>query len=371
MEFTEYKIGFYRRWQKRIMKICWEITAMIFVIEIAIAVFFRLSKGELDMGFLKYVLLRVVLPSSINLVTLVISSLLLHSPSISVEKKNYIASYMFLILTAVVAVFHNFYTVVLVSPCAAIFLVSLLTDRRLLLHIFIASLVVVAGASSVWILNEHITSFVLGGGTVIAVVAVHCCCYVFARGILTAQNEQVQFIYDGYIRQQQLINELRLEPLTRLYNRTALADTITNCIKVANREEHASEFMLALLDLDNFKSVNDTYGHASGDAVLISLAELIVKTLGGSRNAFRYGGDEFVVLFKDQSIDTVEKTAEYLCTQFADTKFDFMPDKSHCTISMGIALYHKGWNSKQWFEAADTAAYAAKAAGKNQFVVVP
>jgi diguanylate cyclase (GGDEF)-like protein len=367
MDFTEYKIGYYRRWQKRILGICWTMFITAFALELIVGLF-PLIYGNLLPSFWRYCIKHIILPSGMNFVCLIIATLLVSSPVLTIMQKNYTVLFLFLAIVAVISFFHNYYQIVFLLPCAALFIAALLTDKKLLCTIFISVMVVAVFSLLQWVITKQGDSFQLKIGTAVAVVAVHCASYYFSNAILVSVQEQIDFIYDGYLKQQQLLDELQLEPLTRLYNRTALAEAISSCIKTYTETDGL--LMIALIDLDNFKSINDKYGHASGDIVLIAFAELIVKVLGGNRNVFRYGGDEFVILFKNQNLKTIESSAERICFSFTEMKFDFMDRRTRLSASMGIAAYHSGMTSKEWFESADSAAYAAKSAGKNQFVVV-
>jgi diguanylate cyclase (GGDEF)-like protein len=367
MDFTEYKIGYYKRWQKRILGISWTMFITVFALEIFVGLV-PLIYGNLPPTSCYYCIKHIVLPSSMNFICLVIATLLVSSPVLTIVQKNYTVLFLFLAIVAVVSFFHNYYQIVFLLPCAALFIAALLTDKKLLRTIFISAMVVAVFSLLQWFFTKTGDSLKLKIGTAVAVVAIHCASYYFSNAILFSVQEQIDFIYDGYLKQQQLLDELQLEPLTRLYNRAALAEAVSSCIKTY--KETDGLLMLALIDLDNFKNVNDKYGHASGDVVLIAFAELIIKILGGSRNVFRYGGDEFVILFKNQNLKTIESSAEKICYSFTEMKFDFMDRRTRLSASMGIAAYHSGMTSKEWFESADSAAYAAKSAGKNQFVVV-
>jgi diguanylate cyclase (GGDEF)-like protein len=366
MDFTEYKIGYYKRWQKWILNISWFMFIALFVLEVVFGFFFKFNSACQQK--IHYCISSIAVPSGINLVSLITATCFIRSPSPTFVQKNYAAIFLFLIIMTVISFFHNYYVIVLVLPCFAIFLAALLSDKKLLRCVFIASLDVEFLSLAQWIFHENRYASSMVIGTSAVVILICCTSYYCSNAIMHSVQEQTDFIYDSYAKQKMLIKELQLEPLTRLYNRIAFSQTIANCIK--SYKETDSLLMLALIDLDNFKTVNDKYGHASGDAVLIAFSGLLVRILGGNRNAFRYGGDEFVVLFKNQDLETVESKAEKIRSSFAEMNFGFMDIDFRCSISMGIAAYHPGMTGKQWFETADSAAYAAKTAGKNQFVVV-
>ncbi|HAH61903.1 MAG TPA: hypothetical protein DCL73_07380 [Treponema sp.] len=366
MDFTEYKIGYYKRWQKRILSISWLVFAALLVMEVVFGFFFRFCTEYRTLPH--YWFNYVAVPSGINLLILIIVTRFIHSPSHGLKQKNYAVIFLFFVIMSVISFFHNYYVIVLVLPCFAIFLSAVLSDRKLLLSVFIASLAGAVLSLARWIARGEKYDVSMTVGTAAVVIVICCTSYYCAVAVMNSVREQTDFIYDSYNKQKLLINELRLEPLTRLCNRTAFAEAIAGCIK--SYRETDEPLMLALIDLDDFKSVNDKYGHVSGDAVLIAFSDLLIRLLGGNRNVFRYGGDEFVVLFKNQNLETVEDTAEQIRSAFTKMNFDFVDTDFRCSISMGISVYHAGMTGKQWFETADSAAYAAKTAGKNQFVVV-
>lgn len=367
MDFLEYKISFYKRWQKRILRSCRGLFCIALVFEAAITLY-HLFSGDVPAGsFLRYAVEKLVCPLLISVLILSAATRLLRVRSLSMAMKNRIVMFAFLFLLAVISFFYNRYPVVLIFPSAAIFLSALLGDKRLLLSVFVSSMLLTGAAAFIWNIRIVTPALEVRVITIAVSLAAQCVSYFLAGEILDAQRGLIRFIYQSYVRQRELTNELQLEPLTRLYNRTAYAAAVERHIKLAAASD--APVIQAFIDMDNFKRINDEYGHASGDAVLISFSEMIVRNIGGNRSAFRYGGDEFVVLFKNKTVEQVQAAMERLRNEFEDTRFDFMDEDTFCTISIGIAVYHKGWNSKQWFEAADNAAYAAKSRGKNQLEI--
>ena len=116
---------------------------------------------------------------------------------------------------------------------------------------------------------------------------------------------------------------------------------------------------VSIADIDSFKHINDTYGHANGDIILISLAELLQEICGGRGDVFRYGGEEFAVIFRcDPTL--AEKTMQEALDRFSAISFDFMPE--HVTFSHGTAQFDRSENSVQLFERADRIMYERKRA---------
>ncbi len=159
------------------------------------------------------------------------------------------------------------------------------------------------------------------------------------------------------------------DPLTGLYNRNALEQRLNNEIERASRYKHAlSVFML---DLDYFKSINDTYGHLIGDTVLNNFATFLANSIRNSDYAARYGGEEFVVILPETRLPEAQELAERLRKQLDEYQFSIEDNKEfNLTISVGIATFPE--HAKTWkeiLEAADSAMYAAKEAGRNMVKV--
>jgi diguanylate cyclase (GGDEF)-like protein/PAS domain S-box-containing protein len=117
---------------------------------------------------------------------------------------------------------------------------------------------------------------------------------------------------------------------------------------------------LVLLDLDNFKSCNDTFGHAAGDDLLRSIGALIRRHVRGADEGFRYGGDEFAVIMKGASEEAAVQASERIQKSYMDT------ERRGTSMSFGVASFRPGMSSRSFVEAADAALYEAKRQGKNR-----
>jgi diguanylate cyclase (GGDEF)-like protein len=155
--------------------------------------------------------------------------------------------------------------------------------------------------------------------------------------------------------------------LTRLLNHTTFLERAAAVLASARRDGSRS-LAWAMLDVDHFKSVNDRYGHPTGDRVLTSLAALLRRRLRQSDTIGRYGGEEFAVLLDDLSPDEAVRLLERLLAEFA-AQSHHAPDGStfHVTFSAGIAMLEPAsMDLNAWRGAADAALYAAKGAGRNR-----
>jgi len=152
------------------------------------------------------------------------------------------------------------------------------------------------------------------------------------------------------------------DTLTGLSNRAYLFDHLENSIEQSSRDN--SQMALLFLDLDRFKSLNDTYGHIVGDKILIQVANRLKKTLRNENNIVRLGGDEFVVLLdKVQDISEVYQLAEEILNQLQQP-FHYDSSEFLLSGSIGIVMYPQdGDSAETLLKNADTAMYRAKALG--------
>ena len=151
--------------------------------------------------------------------------------------------------------------------------------------------------------------------------------------------------------------------LTGLYNRTEIERGIKNSLKM----QKLSGLSLIMLDIDNFKKVNDIYGHAEGDHVIIALADVLRKVLSDVDSAYigRWGGEEFMVLLPSEDLNKAAEIAEKIRVTFASVSYE----SAGCqTVSIGVSQAKEGESCDALCSRVDKALYMAKANGKNQVV---
>ena len=149
--------------------------------------------------------------------------------------------------------------------------------------------------------------------------------------------------------------------LTNLGNRASYTDTVVRLLSHAQR--HASPFALMVLDLDNFKQVNDKFGHHEGDKVLMTFAQTLVHCMRESDFAFRFGGDEFCCLLPDTTADTLLPITQRINTA---VQLDNLLAKHQITCSIGTTVSQSHDAPAALFARADAALYQAKQHGRNR-----
>lgn len=176
-------------------------------------------------------------------------------------------------------------------------------------------------------------------------------CIVFAYTFSTLRNSQ----------RDELVHLSTKDGLTGAGNRRALDEKILESILSFGRRK--ANFSLLLLDLDNFKKINDQLGHLMGDQILVSITEIIQSRIRATDTLFRYGGDEFVILANGADLATAMRLAEDIRARVENN--DFIHD-AKISLSLGVAQYVEGQNSEQWLEIADQALLKAKREGRNR-----
>jgi diguanylate cyclase (GGDEF)-like protein len=164
------------------------------------------------------------------------------------------------------------------------------------------------------------------------------------------------------------VEESEKDALTGLLHRGALKSHLPMLLKRC--AENSWPVSAVLLDLDHFKQVNDTRGHAAGDAVLRGVGELVRDAVRREDLAIRYGGEEILVVLAGTRRLHALLMADRMRESLASTRFDGMPDLS-VTGSFGVAERREGETSEQWLSRADQALYRAKSAGRNRAEAAP
>ena len=153
--------------------------------------------------------------------------------------------------------------------------------------------------------------------------------------------------------------------LTSLPNRRAFTEYGKSLFSQARRQNH--DFVIATLDIDNFKSINDLYGHEAGDQVLMRLASLFAGHHNAMKLIARIGGEEFAIIFSD--IDTAWEVAEKIRRDVEHARFRMGTSDLKVTVSIGLARINNDLTFESIMRRADTALYRAKASGRNRIEV--
>ena len=173
---------------------------------------------------------------------------------------------------------------------------------------------------------------------------------------------------ERYRREKQIARLAARDPLTALYNRRALEMRAPPLLNGVSAERPGA---LLLIDIDNFKLINDLFGHTAGDRLLISLSEMIRAVLPKDALAARLGGDEFLILLSNASSERIEALASALREPFYLATSQTFATPQAVTLSIGAELFDRPPASlSQLIELGDAALYASKRGGRNSLRLV-
>ena len=189
-----------------------------------------------------------------------------------------------------------------------------------------------------------------------------CKFQAMVRQIKELQNETQS--YQKTLKQQS--KQLHIDFLTKIPNRAAWSERLETEIIRFNR--YNTPLNMAIVDIDNFKFINDNFGHLAGDKVLNVIAQTLQKSIRNADYIARYGGEEFALLLPEineaQTIIALNK----LCARIKTIPFKFKKESLTITISIGFTTFIKTDNTDDAFERADKALYQAKNQGRDQVV---
>lgn len=149
-----------------------------------------------------------------------------------------------------------------------------------------------------------------------------------------------------------LKKDILIDNLTNIYNRKVLNDRLKYDV-------------LVMCDIDNFKTINDTYGHQTGDELLKTIAKNLSKILRNEDTLLRYGGDEFTILFKNCTMEDIKRKLD----KVKENKFSINDSTVTITMSFGITEYTEGKCLEEAISEADQALYESKKLGKNKVTI--
>jgi diguanylate cyclase (GGDEF)-like protein len=160
------------------------------------------------------------------------------------------------------------------------------------------------------------------------------------------------------------------DSLTGLYNSRHFFDQLGKEIKRSDRYLHPISLMF--IDIDNFKGINDTYGHMIGDEILALIAKRIKACLRSNDTAYRFAGDEFTIILPETTYSEAKFVADRILAKFAHESLVINENEiSEITLSIGIAEYQMNEGNQQFVHRADVTMYEAKQRGGNSVIISP
>ncbi len=180
------------------------------------------------------------------------------------------------------------------------------------------------------------------------------------------EEEYLQFLFHFYCHQLQMLQGTYRDALTGLYNRRAFNEKILQLLdRSSNHRRRAISFspsVFVMLDIDRFKSINDSQGHLLGDEVLLILAQLMTDSFRENDLLFRYGGEEFAMVLMDITTEQAQQSLERFRQKIANHEF---PNVEQVTVSIGFTKFDKRLSIDELVGQADNALYYCKTSTRN------
>jgi diguanylate cyclase (GGDEF)-like protein/PAS domain S-box-containing protein len=160
--------------------------------------------------------------------------------------------------------------------------------------------------------------------------------------------------------------ESKVDPLTGLYNRRYILNRINEDLSALNTNDN--NFSIIITDIDFFKKINDTYGHAFGDYVLKTVSDILKAMVGEAGCVSRWGGEEFLIFLSGSNLKEARIIAEKIRKKVEETSFGYDSNQISLTMTFGVAIYNKNESIDDMIKKADDSLYLGKNSGRNQVI---
>ncbi len=322
----------------------------------------KINKEYADITLSSFLQYYVEIPAVIYGVSYIAMCFILDSPNIAYKWKDLTTILYLWILCTVICFVGSYSPSIFGCYCVPI-VMSTIYGRRKLCRIT-ESLCVVTLTQFMGTARLIRTCTERSGlhvGIAVLFLLVFILCNEILLEFVLDNNDEIQTHMDDKSR---LAMKLQREPMTGLYNHTAFYEYLNECVK----KRGESPLTLAVVDIDNFKKINDTYGHNNGDEVILNLARTLQKWCDDSNNyVCRYGGEEFAVIFPNVKVKQAKEAMEHVLEDFRNTTYSWLD--GNITFSCGIfQLSSYTMTADEFFKVADKMLYSAKHNGKNQCV---
>ena len=305
----------------------------------------------------RYYIKFLIVPSAVNLICIAVETLIMKSKRFSQSHKVYSVSLIFVVMGFVLFTVHSTFTATYYIFAIAIMLTAIYADYRVTSITALASIASIIISElfmewdgdkvSIFKSTHRMGDFLI---SLFVLIAFSIACMVVIRFERRKNSAGIE----KEIERQLLQQSVHMDEMTGIYNRKAFRDEMKYV------EDTASDrsYILAIVDIDRFKNINDTWGHHVGDRCLIEFAK-ILKEFRSDITPFRYGGDEFCLLFCDKSMEEAESICGRIQFRVNHLLLEDYP-KLMLTASFGLAAISEQVDTVRLFIHADRALYEAK-----------
>lgn len=346
----------YNHFYKRLIKTDMFIAIVCFTIEILFLPYFCIY-GPDTISYKEYIIKYLAIPSIINSLILVIGNLIINKTKIKEENKRLIPIIILIFILGIIIYIHCTFSTLYLTFIVPILLSTIYGEsksERYILTLSLLVMTIVFISCGIFKKDDVPQNYAYNITITYAVILLS---HLLAR-IMIKYEKQKEIILAKNVSYNKLLElEATTDGLTKLNNHTALFNYL-------NKIDKNNKTVVTMIDIDLFKSINDKYGHETGNIVLQKLGEILKKY--ESENIFpaRYGGEEFSIIFTNYELDTAAKLVDTIRKELCETQFNEIKDNP-ITFSAGVAQYNNEPSIGAFLEKADTALYEAKASGRN------
>lgn len=337
------------------------ITVISFV-EVVACIVFSKKPWLIEISPMRFLNYNVVLPIIINYTAHVIARLLVLNKKVSDVIKESAVVFATYVTATCIAMIHRNYILTLCSFVFPIVLSGFFNNKKLLNWLTLFSAISLMFVTFILLIESHITT---------SLVVNIMMAYVYILIAYFSSHLAIRFSDRSFneIKNQteynsQLQEQMRLDRLTGVFNHDAFDEDFN--IAINRFKTRNLPFCLAIIDLDDFKRVNDTYGHGQGNTVLIELTDTLYEHCLISDKIYRYGGEEFAIIFSGRDKDSSLALMEKMLDDFGHRTYPFTD--TPITFSAGLDDFDGESSAKDFFNHVDNLLYTAKRTGKNRIV---
>lgn len=339
---------------------------LVTVLEVIMGIIFTTDETRnLDafIYFLKY----VITPSGLDAILIAVTLVLLTRKKLSHKIKNYVLITSLFCIALVLSIAHGYFVVMLAAFVIPVLASTLFLDYKTVTYGIILSLagLFVSSIANLYLEgNSDRSGRIYIWGSAVIVVLLVALTAVVVGIVVQIHKQREKILIQMQHENAKLVKANRVDGLTGLQNHTSFYNVLENKLSKARRDKRG--FAIAMLDIDDFKGINDTYGHGIGDDILKYVSDTIVASINKTGISFRYGGDEFAIIFNTPNPESNVSALEVLRKSVADNDSLFS-DGTRITLSIGYYnVKEVSMTSEEIFFRADQALYHAKYNGKNQ-----
>ena len=350
-----------KQWAKSIMRFIILFVLIIFLGEVLTAVY-KFSNNLVEQSPTYYVMYSVVLPTALNFYYITVAFHLLSIKKINNRIKSLIPIVAMFVICISFLAFHHRSPVSIVCLLLPIVLTIQYSDTKTTKDVaIICSFVSILVSGIILLLNFDYLDFDLVINSSLSLLFVLGITYILFC-MSKIESEKTKLLVNSLKERNYYRNKSTIDTLTKCHNNAAYRSKMDS-----NMHKH-NNMCLAIIDIDKFKNVNDTYGHANGDVVLKYLGSLLNKMNSDEIFTARYGGEEFTILFYNHTPEQAKKVMDKLRVRFGKHVFPEL-NNTTCSFSCGIAKELKNDKAVEIFKKADSALYEAKNNGRNQVII--